>query len=278
MRAAGAIEQSLGFDARSGWGAPSSDVTSASRVAVPRPLFDTEGAIVDTVGWERRSPPKPIDMGIVNIGGFRYVVPQSPGDFSDDPLWIGFPEGGIVIDRRAADAPEVGVLQVAKLGLAHDTVYHRAFRYTPRRHDPGVLDEVARWAVGNPGMFSLDNSLVPLPGASRSGGRPSAAERERILPTLRSELERFIPAFQRPVREARLGHDSALWLLRDAPNDSAATWVVLDPTGTPMGQVEGLPRQVLWSEGDIAFAVDADDLGVPRLVRYRIRGTQFSRP
>jgi hypothetical protein len=55
--------------------------------------------------------------------------------------------------------------------------------------------------------------------------------------------------------------------------NSTSRWVILGEDGRPLGAVE-VPGHVrpAWSRGDAFWAVDTDEMGVPWLVRYRMRG------
>ena len=79
------------------------------------------------------------------------------------------------------------------------------------------------------------------------------------------------------LRPATMGgqvdEDERLWFRLDEPPGPTSRWVLLDPEGLPLGQLE-LPGGfwLMWSSGDSFWGMEPDDLDIPWLVRYRMEG------
>jgi hypothetical protein len=67
-----------------------------------------------------------------------------------------------------------------------------------------------------------------------------------------------------------VGRDGSIWLQRAVEADSAS-WLVLDPSGSPHAEVS-LPAgfDLLEADRDHVWGQERDELDVPYLVRYRV--------
>jgi hypothetical protein len=227
------------------------------RVPIPHVRFSAAGEVIDTLGWMPGPPPRvqlPPGYGadrfrMITIGSRRYPVPDPPTEL---PTWLSLDDGYIVVDVPYATASNVGAFTVTRIGLAGDTIYHREFAYQPSSYAVEELDSAAAR-----GARGLGNAPVP------------EAERRVAQNALRSEL-RF-PALKLPIRHPWLAQDGGVWLLRDDLPGGPARWIVLGVDGHPRGQLQLAPdTRPLWSRGDLMWAAEYDDTGVPWLVRYRI--------
>jgi hypothetical protein len=227
---------------------------------VPRLLFDADGTVVDTAGWEASPPPRMVpppghdsDFRSVTIGGRPFSVPTYGSSL---PIWVALEDGRVILDQPQATTADDGVVHVTRLDLAWDTMWHRTLRYRPERYSPEELDTAA-----------VRNAR----GANVIGGRPPPPEEVgRIAVQIRAAMQ--WPEFRQPFTFAWLANDGAIWLSRRAAPGEPAGWFVLDPDGTTRGNVE-LPARarVLWARGDVVWAAVPDELDVPWLVRFRLR-------
>lgn len=65
--------------------------------------------------------------------------------------------------------------------------------------------------------------------------------------------------------------DGSVWLRRSEVTRNGAEWWVLDPQGQPTGRVEApAGLRVMLVRGNHLWGVEADDMGVDYIVRYRI--------
>ena len=69
---------------------------SQDSLRVPEVLFDAQGNVVDTVGWDVRPPTGPSSAERVQVGSRRYTVPQPP---SDAALELEYSAGRWVVER-----------------------------------------------------------------------------------------------------------------------------------------------------------------------------------
>jgi hypothetical protein len=132
-----------------------------------------------------------------------------------------------------------------------DTAYHRRFRYTPRAVDPAYRDSLMQFP-----LRMYEKQVQPAD-----------------LPALRSALESGMqwPEFFPPVSSVRIGSDGAVWLSRESVPGDDARWTVLNPDGSPRGELRVARRIVVrGSDAEGVWAVERDEFNVPWLVRYRI--------
>lgn len=214
------------------------------KVAVPRLVFDSTGAIVDTVGFQHMTMGSAANR--VKVGARELFLPRIPVD----TLHVLAENGRYVITRPVAATDDEADFLVTHLGPREDTVFIRRYRYRPVPFEDWYLDSMAtRFAARYRGSANIPREAV------------EAAVREHVT----------LPAFQPPVAHAQASQDGGLWLRRTFDYHPVHRWVLLDAEGAPRGQVE-LPSNAIvqWSRGDTFWAVIPDELDVPWLVRYRI--------
>lgn len=69
------------------------------------------------------------------------------------------------------------------------------------------------------------------------------------------------------------GRDGTTWLRREDAGGGTVKWLVLDAAGSPLAEV-GAPAglTILEARRDLVWGVEHDELDVPYVVRYRVRG------
>jgi hypothetical protein len=160
-------------------------------------------------------------------------------------LWDVSADGArVVIVTTSLRGADSATYRVTVLGALGDTVYSRRIPFVPVPMSKQSIDSVrARF--------------------SRSvGGRPAEAVGEAMVKQL--------PWAYPPVEAVLAGRDQTTWIeLRSTTADH--TWLILDPTGTPMGVV-GLPKEFVLraAERNRAWGFDRDGDRVTSLVRYKI--------
>lgn len=212
----------------------------------PRIVFDREGRVADTTTIETFFPWRPPGERIT-VGAEKTWAPGPPPDM---PLRMHLPNGAYLIERYAAATETDGVITVTRTSDSGDTLYHRSLPYLPRPLDPAIMEA------------TLGRSARTL--SSRQGLDSAGVHR-----LLRDALVEA--PFQTPVSQAVVGVDGSLWLRREDDTGPTFRWLVLDPEGLPVGQLD-LPRGVtiLLATSDRAYASVPDELDVPWLVRYWI--------
>jgi hypothetical protein len=236
-------------------------VSATDTVVPPRVLFTADGTPIDTIGWDQPRIPRPsAPLTWVEVGSTRYLPPRPP---APDPLWITLADGHAIVEMPVPVDGEVAHFTVARIGLAGDTIYHRRFRYRPRRYDAALLDSLVWRSVRRPGGGVPIIDGIPVP-------RPVPADSMGAFEKIRASID--FPEFQRPVQRASARADGGLWLLREDAGDGLSRWMVLAPDGRLRGELE-LPSRtnIAWTRGDTAWAVEGDEVDVPWLVRYLIR-------
>jgi len=243
---------------------PVTGVEPTDSIPVPFVLFDHSGAVIDTIGWAGRPPPRmwsppsseDFRLEFVQFGGRRLIVPRAP---ILTPWWEALPDGYLLVEAPLAQTPDDGAFMATRFGLFADTVYHQKLYYHPVPYSSADLDTIAvRAARGEPG------GMVPyIPGA------PAPPDWEATVPSLRNAME--FPEFKLPIEYPWLAQDESVWLRLSHADPATARWLILDPEGRPRGQLE-LPSnmRIRWSRGDTFWAVEPDELDVPWLVRFRL--------
>ena len=245
-----------------------SGVKPSDRIPVPFVLFDPSGAVLDTVGWAGRPPPRmwrpPSEeeegqYQTIEVGGRPMFVPSAPTRL---PWWHRVLDGYVMVAAPVPEGGEPAVVTVTRVGLAEDTLYTRAIRYKPIPYTDAELDTIAADAARGGG------GMIP---EIRVGGRapPASDDWQAVANRLRAAM-RF-PASKIPVERIWVAQDESTWLRLVGRGDTA-DWVILDAKGAPRGRVR-LPSRLdpEWSRGDVLWAEERDEYDVPWLVRYSIR-------
>jgi len=237
--------------------APPGPSAESDTVMVPRVLFDGTGAVVDTVGWFAYPPMPTGGSERVEIKGTRYAVPRAT---VDQELRTMMDDGGYYIARPRPATAETTEFTVSRIAESGDTLWRKAFRYTPARYTDAYLDSMAWRSARIPGAaYNPDTGPAPT---------PEGIDIDVVQRTVRDAMH--WPEFQLPVEAAIVGDDGTLWLRREDDGGLAYRYMVIDGEGVVRGVI-AVPRrlQVRWISADRFWAVDTDELEVPWLVRFR---------
>jgi hypothetical protein len=235
---------------------------------VPALLFDVNGRVVDTAGshvvrprdGEGRSLHLPnMIMGFAN-------------PLYDLPLGARYGSDSIIV-RRAHEAGDEANLTITRARLRageplRDTVFHIDLAYTPRPVPQAFKDSVVESIVDRVGRVAQRIGDARAEADIRAQIEPARA----ITTALMSRV-----AYFPPIDVHHLGEDGAVWLRLSAfhrnGEGGVERWVILAPTGVPLGHVDLKPRStVVWSRGEIAWIVERDAVDIPWVVRYRLAG------
>jgi hypothetical protein len=191
-------------------------------------------------------PPR-TGLSNVVVNGVSYVVPQPP---TDNYIRTELKDGSVIVIRRRATSAQPAEFDVARFDLAGKGLPRIRFRYRPGRYQGAVLDTIAMRPV------SLKNS------------QPNDAAFKAVRAAM------VYPAFASAVYAVWPANDGSVWLRREDNAGPRHRWIVIERSGAVRGVVE-IPRSArpMWARGDTLLAADADALGVPWLVRYRVGKT-----
>jgi len=175
--------------------------------------------------------------------------------FGDGPRWGFVPNERAlaVLYRKAPSTLGEARFRLIKQTLSGDTVFAREYSYQPdplmKEETDSILDfNVTRWAE------------LGIMGGATAARLGSWAERGL-----------FTPPFRPPISEMVIGRKGGFWLRGNPIDGDSVMWFVLDPDGSPAGQVS-LPvgLRVLAADPSAVWGTETDDLDVSYLVRYRI--------
>jgi hypothetical protein len=248
-------------------GTPEASVPDS--VPVPRVLFDANGTVVDTVGWDEKPPPRmwqppgasSYRSQLVRVGDRQYMVPSPP---PATPVWLSLDDGEIRVTAPIPESPDQGIVDVTRVGLSRDTVYDRHLTFKPIPYSSAELDSIAALYARSGGFGA------PLTGVVGGSGPQTPDDVEALRKAFRDAME--FPDFHPGIQYPWLDQDNRVWLRLDRVTGARSSrWVILDTGGEPLGAVD-LPAtaRILWSRGDAFWAVIPDEMDVPWLVRYRM--------
>jgi hypothetical protein len=254
--------------------APPVDVSDVLTVDQPR-MFSPDGrafAIASytsrAVSWGRfpivsydpASPDPPVEVGSVDRSNMVQVrwqgssVATGSHPLSDAPLVEFANDGRVIVLRRDADmAPHI---EIAALAANGDTLWSRRYQYSPQPMPRSETDSIYDARIASFREFTrLEGRL--------SDDEADAAYRQSVV----------MPETRPAVRSMLAGIDGRLWLEWGAAPHDSVTWWVLDSDGSPIGQFE-VERSIAGraAAGSSLWAVETDDLDVPYVVRYDVRG------
>ena len=154
--------------------------------------------------------------------------------------------GAILVNRTSWEGSDPAAFHVTRVDPRGDTLFRRSIPYEPRPvpdgfYDQQVEDDLERGRYVNPRAYA--NAL-----------------REFL------EQRRYFP----PVTRLRVGADWTTWLA--GPDvDGERAWLVLDGTGSTLGQVR-LPARshVAFANESEVWVIERDALDIPYVVRYEI--------
>ena len=214
------------------------------------------------VSYDPASPEPPVEVGSVDRSSVVQVrwqgrsVATGLHPLSDAPLVEFANDGRVIVLRRDVDlAPHI---EIAALAVNGDTLWSRRYRYSPQPMPRSETDSI------------YDAEIAGFREFTRLEGRldddeADAAYRQSVV----------MPAIRPAVRRLLAGVDGRVWLEWGvAPHDSV-TWWVLDSDGSPIGQFAAArPIAARAAAGNSLWAVETDDLDVPYVVRYDVRGSE----
>ena len=105
-------------------------------ITIPRLIFDTTGAIIDTAGMRRISMAGARNP--VTVSGRELFLPR----IAVDTLDVEADGGSLVISRTVATSDGEGTFGVVRLA-AGDTIFAREYRYRPEPTPSWVVDSMA---------------------------------------------------------------------------------------------------------------------------------------
>jgi hypothetical protein len=218
-------------------GVANGDITS-----VPMVLMTRTGAVIRTLAI--RNVRNTISKVAAGNRVLFFVQPMS------DPSLKSFaPDGSsLVIVDQSVSEDRVATFLVTRIKSTGDTLYHRAYRYTPRPIPSQVADSIHDFYV-------------------------EAFTRGRI-PRARQVVEEAIalPRMQLPVSAVVHGSDGSTWIRREDRGSASVVWLVLNAEGGIRATVYAPPGLTLLALGTgSVWGTVRDDLDVPYLVRYRVR-------
>jgi hypothetical protein len=226
-------------------------------VRAPRVLYTPGSLKVDTVGIDLIPPPdvelKPLTTSMLRgrrtIGIYRtvdrvdYTVPEPPSGLYHR---ISLADGSVIVGRKAATTAAQTKFTYVRWDLAGKERHRIEFSYTPRRYTDDVLDSLAMQSVMLKGERNAD-AFRAVRGAMA------------------------YPQFQGPVYLAWGADDGAVWLRRESDASALQRWIIVDRSGATRGVVAlpwtATPR---WASGNVVIVEQADEDGVPWLVRYSL--------
>lgn len=237
---------------------------STDSIRVPRVLFDADGSVVDTIGWDAKPPPRmwrrPEESSsrpeLVTVGSRRYMAPSPPPDL---PQWLPLDDGELIVYAPAPSGGEEGTVTVTRMSLKWDTVYSRRLTFQPIPYTSVELDSIAAQSARRGGGAFL----------SAAGISQSVPDNVDALAAAYRKAMKF-PDFHAGITYGWLDQDGRLWLHTDEGiGRSTDRWVILGAKGRLLEAVE-LPSgtRVVWSRGDAFWTIQTDDMDVPWLVWY----------
>lgn len=162
-------------------------------------------------------------------------------------LWDVAADGSAAaLVSATAEQQAEGTFSVTRFAASGDTVFHRAFVYTPIPVPRTVRDSI--WSDFASGMFS------------RAGRRAMDLAREHVV----------IPETHPPVTDVVADGSGRTWLRREEAGPMV-TWVALNDRGAIEARIE-TPRalEVHHISGDVFWGVILDEVDVPYVVRFRL--------
>jgi hypothetical protein len=176
--------------------------------------------------------------------------------FGDEVMVRSLPDlsGLLVVERPAPVAPGQAEFRVIRLDASGDTVFARAYPYTPTAIPRSRVDSIVQAQAESLHGFMGERTGIPL-----------GEWRRRVAEAL------YAPAHHSPVAEAVPGRDGSLWFRLAPSRPEGPEWLVLDADGEPLRRVRVPERtRILAAETDRFWGVTQDDLDVDYIVRFRV--------
>jgi hypothetical protein len=217
------------------------------------PIWHTkrDGTILDTVSLQRSGAP----VLIVNAGGASYWITNPLQRF--DQFAIATDGRRLATISTTYGGANGSSYTVRVMNERGSRIYERHFPFAPRPVTPRVVDSVAR-ALAE----------AQLAGRPPTAGR-APADVEIVTRAIRDSLgaSEVFP----PVVGARIDRDGSVWLRMAGPSDVQA-WVILDPTGIPVGRVQLPGKSVFHALDNGVWMIEKNDDDVESAVRYTVVG------
>lgn len=218
-------------------------------IVIPRVRFRLDGEVIDTLGYDTIGFAATGSLDRLRVGDVTVPRPIRPFVFNDGALTTpDTAEWRIRVERPLAASAGAAAFTVTRTTAAGDTVWSHRYGYEPVAVSEQQRNDLYTYAAVDLRERGVDSLVAEA--------------------VIRDELE--LPAFLPPITRIRRVGDE-IWLRReDHPGDWR--WLVLDADGTPIGTFTH-PRSVepRILAPDIVWAVETDELGVPWVVRYRVR-------
>ncbi len=206
---------------------------------LPTLKISPSGEVLDTLAMRRRTTGRCISA--TEIGRPRFRLPaETPSD-------IGVTSSGLGIVATAEPFPpgHEAHYRITSINHTGDTVFSRLYSFQPQRIKGDQLTALA---------LAYSRSV-------------------RDSRRVRNEVEKAYAArpYVSPVSRLRIDSDGRFWVAREEVPGQPILWEVLTRLGEPLFRVELSAGVRLWfTSGDLLWAEERDDLGVPFIVRYRI--------
>jgi hypothetical protein len=161
------------------------------------------------------------------------------------------------VERPIHSGSGPATFSVTWLSAEGRTLRSATVTYRPNRIDRRRKDAIAA------------EIFAELTGPAASGRMLFQSPRE-ARQTIRNSLDQ-LPAYYPPISQGLLGDDGTLWLRREDLGTPLIDWIALSETGALLGEVR-LPRaaNIVAADEQSIWVVLENDLGVPRIVRYRL--------
>jgi hypothetical protein len=216
--------------------------------------MDALGSAVDTIAtyslvnttWEITN----------NAAGPSYFGSYQRQPFSDTEIVTvsDYDMTAVRVTRRSPEAQDPPAFTVTVWEIDGDTVFSRAFPYSPIPLRTAIVDSI------------IDAFAENVANSDFLAGRATFDEAARWA---RESL--YLPSYHPPVSSLVIGADGQLWLRAEELGEPVAKWRILSAGGDPVGAVD-LPSgfTMLYARGMQVWGSEYDELDVPYIVRYRI--------
>lgn len=165
------------------------------------------------------------------------------------PLHALAPDGTafVVLERPLPTGEADGAYVLTRIGARGDTLFSRAYSYTPEAVDRSVVHR------------ALARAFLPLLGGAE----------DDVLDAVRRAVR--LPDFVPPVLAVRIGADQSIWLRMWRVPGQPEAWLALDALGEPLGLAE-LPAGVTLTamSADALYTTAVVGRGL-HVVRFRLR-------
>ena len=236
---------------------------------VPLRRLSSAGEIVDTIAIVKRHLADHVIHREEDDRGFGLMSPH-PLTPSNEESWLPVvteADGSAVVyigEVRSED--EHSTFDLLRIGIAGDTLLHRAVPYVPLPVTSEERERMREWfAAGIAGDRTPERLRPPW-------GVRDAERRRRIA----RELITF-PRTHPPVGRILAGSDGSIWLLRETWPRATNLWKIYDEQGNLEGSVQiealedGYRPYIFHASRNEVWVQIRGALDVPYIVRYELR-------